>query len=231
MRVKFATHDEIEAAQEGFWTKLQHTFTKDSKSPEIVKGLIESLSKLDSKAKLKFERKEIDFACPRADIMLAASRFVSIVTKFMVDNFDDIKKAEIESKNARDIYKKLNNKLSSIKRELDRFRPEFSILIDDQEQALAKRICFKGRTYSAMGFTVQRTIDLAKQFVKEASGNLETLRKSTWGNLDKAHVEISKHGIIGEFSKFYDYSAVAMKLYKKIDYFLFYTSKVVDKLG
>ena len=231
MRVKFATNAEIAAAQEGFWTKLQHTFTKDSKSPAIVGELIESLGKLDSKAKIKFEKKEIDFACPRADIMLAAARFVSVVAKFMVDNFEDIKKAEIESKKARDIYKKLNSKMSAIRRDLDRFRSEFSLIIDDTDQALAKRICFKGRTYSAMGFTVQRTTDLAKQFLKDSAGNLKTLREATWGNLEKAHVEISQHGIIGEFAKFYDYSAVAMKLYKKIDYFLYYTSKTVDKLN
>ena len=231
MRVKFATHDEIEAAQEGFWTKLQHTFTKDSKSPAIVDGLIESLSKLNSKSKLAFEKKEIDFECPRAEIMLAAARVVSVVAKFMADNFEDIKKAEVASKDARSIYKKLNDKLNAVRRDLDRHYADFTLIIDDTDTALAKRVCFKGRTYSAIGFTVQRTLDLAKQFKKDSSGNLSVLKKARWGTLLKAGNEINNRGIIGEFAKFYDYSAVAMKLYKKIDYFLFYTSKVVDKLG
>ena len=227
MRVKFATHDEIEAAQEGFWTKLQHTFTKDSKSPAIIGDLIERLQKLKSEEKIKFEKTIIDFACPRAEIMAAAVRFVSVVAKFMVDNFDDIKKAEVASSDARDIYKKLNTKLNAIRRDLDRFYSDFSIIIDDQDSALSKRICFKGRTFYAIGFTVQRTLDIAKQFQKDSAGNLSTLRKARWGTMLKAGDEINKRGIIGEFAKFYDYSATAMKLYKKIDYFLYYTSKKV----
>lgn len=227
MRVKFATHDEIEAAQEGFWTKLQHAFTRDAKSPAIIGDLIERLQKLKSEEKVKFEKTIIDFACPRAEIMAAAVRFVSVVAKFMVDNFEDIKKAEVASSDARGIYKKLNTKLNAIRRDLDRFYSDFSVIIDDKESALSKRICFKGRTFYAIGFTVQRTLDIAKQFQKDSAGNLSTLRKARWGTMFKAGDEINKRGIIGEFAKFYDYSATAMKLYKKIDYFLFYTSKKV----
>lgn len=227
MKIKYLTVEDSVAAQEGFWVKLQHTFTRDAKSPAIVSDLIDRLQKLKPEEKVKLEKTVVDFACPRAEIMLAATRYVNVVTKFMVENFDDIKKAEIESKDVRDIYKKLNSKLSSVKRELDRHGSEFSIIIDDTEKALEKRICFKGRTFYAIGFSVQRILDIAKQFQKDSSGNLEVLKKAEWGTLKKANNEISKHGIIGEFSNFYNYSATAMKLYKKIDYFLFYTSKKV----
>lgn len=216
MKIKYLTVEDSVAAQEGFWIKLQHTFTRDAKSPTIVADLIDRLQKLKSEEKVKFEKTVIDFACPRAEIMLAAARYVSVVTKFMVENFDDIKKAEIESKDAREIYKKLNSKLSAVRRDLDRYKSEFSILIDDTEQALEKRICFKGRTFYAIGFSVQRTLDVAKQFQKDSVGNLESLKKAEWGTLIKANNEISKHGIIGEFSNFYNYSATAMKLYKKL---------------
>ena len=227
MKIKYLTVEDSVAAQEGFWVKLQHTFTRDAKSPAIVGDLIERLQKLKSDEKVKFEKTVIDFACPRAEIMSAAVRFVSVVAKFMVDNFEDIKKAEVASSDARGIYKKLNTKLNAIRRDLDRFYSDFSIIIDDQESALSKRICFKGRTFYAIGFTVQRTLDIAKQFQKDSAGNLSTLRKARWGTMLKAGDEVNKRGIIGEFAKFYDYSATAMKLYKKIDYFLFYTSKKV----
>lgn len=229
MKIKFFTVEDSVTAQEGFWIKLQHAFTKDSKSGAIVGDMIAAMSKLTPEQKLKLEKTVIDFACPRADIMLAASRYVSAVAKFMVENFKDIQKAEIESKDARELYKKLNTKLNAIKRDLDRFGSDFSIIIDDPDAALAKRICFKDRTYSAIGFTVTRTLDLAKQFQKNYAGNLATLRKASWGTLVKAHDEISKHGIIGEFSNFYNYTSVAMKMYKKIDYFLYYTSKKVSR--
>lgn len=228
MKVKFLTVEDSVAAQEGFWVKLQHAFTRDVKSPAIVGDLIERLQKFKSEDKVKFEKTVIDFACPRAEIMAAAVRFVSVVAKFMVENFKDIQKAEIESKDAREIYKKLNSKLNAVRRDLDRFYADFSIIIDDQEAALTKRICFKGRTFYAIGFTVQRTLDIAKQFQKDSAGNLSVLRKARWGTMFKVGDEINKHGIIGEFAKFYDYSAVAMKLYKKIDYFLYYTSKKVN---
>ena len=227
MKIKYLTVEDSVAAQEGFWIKLQHTFTRDAKSPAIIGDLIERLQKLKSEEKVKFEKTIIDFACPRAEIMAAAVRFVSVVAKFMVDNFEDIKKAEVASSDSRDIYKKLNTKLNAIRRDLDRFYSDFSIIIDDQDTALSKRICFKGRTFYAIGFTVQRTLDIAKQFQKDSAGNLNTLRKARWGTMLKAGDEVNKRGIIGEFAKFYDYSATAMKLYKKVDYFLFYASKVV----
>ena len=227
MKIKFLTVEDSVASQEGFWVKLQHAFTRDAKSPAIVGDLIERLQKLKSEEKVKFEKTVIDFACPRAEIMMAAVRFVGVVAKFMVDNFEDIKKAEVASADSRDIYKKLNTKMNAIRRDLDRFYSDFSIIIDDQDTALSKRICFKGRTFYAIGYTVQRTLDIAKQFQKDSAGNLSTLRKARWGTMFKAGDEINKRGIIGEFAKFYDYSATAMKLYKKIDYFLYYTSKKI----
>lgn len=228
--VKLQLSSEISPAQEGFWTKLQHTFTSDSKSAHIIDGLIKGVINLKEEGRNKFLKTEVDFLCLKADHMLAASSYVATVTRFMVDNFQDMKKAQVDSDESRAIYKKLRDKLDGIRANLDRHMPVFSAFCDTRSEAAKKGYALEDKTFGELGFSTARVLTLAKEFRAQAAGNLATLRKSNWDTFWKASKEQNQSGIIGQFSLFYTYSKIATKLYSHIDYFLFYTNKKISKL-
>ena len=142
MRVNFG----IEPSCEGFWTKLQHTFTRDSKSAKLVDGLIKSLITLKPEQRSKFENLVVDFYCPKGDVLAQATKFTEVVTKFMVDNFDDVKRAEIKSNDSDKLYSDLVGKLNNIRGDLDKNMSNFVLITEEKDEALKRRLCYKGRT-------------------------------------------------------------------------------------
>lgn len=242
MRVNFG----IEPSCEGFWTKLQHAFTRDSKSAHIMDGLIKKLITLKPEQRVEFDKLKIDFVCPKGDVLSPATKFVETVTKFMVDNFDDIKRAELKSADSNKLYSDLVGKLNFIRGELDRHMSNFVLIIEEEEDALKKRVCYKDRTYADMGLGSSTVLNIAKDFRRGAASNLAALNKAKWEVFNKGLSEASAAGKkfkndkawlsaarteqIGNFSTFYNYVRIAVKLYAKIDYFLFYTDKKVSKL-
>ena len=233
-------------ACEGFWTKLQHTFTRDSKSSAIVDLLIKSLITLKPEQRTEFDKLKIYFVCPKGDILLQATKFTEIVTKFMVDNFDAIKRAEIKSNDANKLYSDLVNRLNGIRKDLDKNMSNFVLITEEKDSAVKKGLCYKGRTYKDMGLSVSSVTTIAKDFRRGAASHLDKLKASKWESMvkgvleanasgkkyngDRAYREAARTEKIGNFSTFYSYASMAMKLYSTIDYFLFYTDKKVQKL-
>ena len=242
MRVNFG----IEPSCEGFWTKLQHTFTKDSKSAHIIDGLIKSLITLKPEQRAKFEKRTIDFYCPKGDILIQATKFTEVVTKFMVDNFDAVKRAEIKSSDSDKLYSDLVGRLNNIRGDLDKNMSNFVLITEEKDDALKRRLCYKDRTYVDMGLSVSTVTSIAKDFRRGAASHMDTLKSAKWETMIKSTKEASmankvykgqkafdtgaRTDKIGNFSSFYTYSRMAIKLYSIIDYFLFYTDKQLRKL-
>lgn len=218
-----------EPSEEGLWTKLQHAFSFDSKSPAIIDDLIKGLAALKEDQKQKFLKTELDFKFIKSSLVDSALKFLNLTTQFLVANFKDIQKAEINSKESAELMGALENKFKGIKSVLDHDLDKFVLIMDDEDAAKKKGYLEEDKTYQASGYTPAKIKAVAESFKKSSAGNLKTLRDAKWDTGFKGMHEDAR-GYAGNFTLFYVYAKTAMKLYKKIDYFLFYTNKKVSHL-
>lgn len=218
----------LEPSQEGFWDRLIHIFTKDSKRALAIEETVKTLRSLKTPQVNEFLKMEVDYLCMRADCMLAAVPYIAAVYKFMIDNFEDIKKAGSNSTESTELYTKLSTRLDKINLHDKKWDVLKAICIDEDE-AVSKRYLQKGRTFRELGYSISRIITIAVGFKNDASGNLRKIHSLTRAITFKV-LDERRTGAVGAFTMFYAYAKVAMELYRNIDYFLHYVDKRVQKI-
>jgi hypothetical protein len=218
----------LEPSTEGFWDRLTYIFTRDSKHALHIEETIKTLRSLKTEQVEKFLKMNVDYLCMKADYMLAAIPYVTTVYKFMIDNFEDIKKAGSNSTGSAELYTKLSTKLDKLNLQ-DKKWDVFNAICSDEDEAVSKRYLQKDRSFRDLGYSISRIITIAYGFKNDASGNLSKLKSMKWSLAFRAMDE-QRTGAIGSFSMFYAYTKVAMELYRNIDYFLHYVDKRVQKI-
>ena len=216
----------LSPSMEGFWDKLQGTFRMTPKGSESCDAIVTRLKDLDGTKTKTFDGTVVDIACMENSLATDAVSYINAVYKFMCDNFEDIRRAEVNSKESAKHYSELTTKLNGIRSKLDKNMDRFVALTENEEESTTKGYLKAGRTFRQLGYDKVSLSRLCSQY-SEVCEMLSDLKTKEW---EIKHFDERQHGAIGNFSSFGTYAKIAVKLHKKLDWFICYVDRKVSKL-
>lgn len=235
---------DIEASQEGLFRKLSYIFTRDFKCGEIIDSLVKKLASMSKDEADALNNRKVDFAMIASSEADKIMKFVDAAVSWTKKHVDTLR-SQLKSGRLGISKAKLIEFREQMNEQASSFRKTWKLT---ELENLAKGKTTNGqkassdKTYSELGFTKDKVLSLAKEFRSKCSGNLKDLRyvrncMDTIGREFGATITATPLGLMpgltmsGMSDLVRPMASIldsAVKCYKRIDYFLYYTYKEVE---